>query len=213
MTTLSPLPPSPSLYPPNTHPPSPSTTTTTTPPPPPPSIPPLVYRIHHPSSQTRYSFATGFSAKNHTTILAFTTSLSRFGLAHLHQQTNISSPFISVYDDRAHAEAVARSMAPVWREDALLVTVDTRYLARGPVFRAVDLLREVGDGEAGMAKARPGAEAKRGGPGMGGLDEEALHRGEYLVMYRIPAQAVRDQTVVARGEDQGWRAVGVIGGV
>ena len=80
--------------------------------------------------------------------------------------------------------------------------VDTRYLARGPVFRAVDLLRE-GEGEGGWASARGVAAAERGA--------EWLHRGEYLVMYRIPAQAVRDETVVFRVEKQGWRAVGVIG--
>ncbi|KAH9865227.1 hypothetical protein IAQ61_009174 [Plenodomus lingam] len=103
MSTPSPL--SPSLHPPPTATPTPR------------SIPPLVYRIHHPSSQTRYSFSTGFSAKNQTTILAFSPPLLRFGLAHLHQQTNISSPFISVYDDLAHAEHVARWMAAAWAED------------------------------------------------------------------------------------------------
>lgn len=66
--------------------------------------------------------------------------------------------------------------------------VDTRHLARGPVFRAVDLLKEGGKGEEG----------------------EGLHEGEYLVMYRIPMQAVRGQTAVARGGGK-QAAVGVIG--
>ncbi|KAF2848744.1 hypothetical protein T440DRAFT_400506, partial [Plenodomus tracheiphilus IPT5] len=160
---------------------------------PPRSIPQLLYRIHRPTSQTRYSFATGFISKNQSTILSISTSVSRFGLAHLHQQTNISSPFISVYDDLAHAESVAGWMARMGGGEVVVVCVDSRYLGPGPVFRAEDLLR----GEAG-------------GGGGGG---EWLHRGEYLVMYRIPVQAVRDQRVVARGEGEGWRAVGVVGKV
>ncbi|KAH7090702.1 hypothetical protein FB567DRAFT_426976, partial [Paraphoma chrysanthemicola] len=139
----------------------------------------------------RYSFATGFSAKNQTTILNYTSALSRFGLAHLHHQTNISSPFISVYDTLSHAESVAKHFAQKYGEDTFVVTVDTRHFARGPVFRAADLLKEGGakDGET----------------------DEWLHWGEYLVMYRIPAQAIRDQTPVARGEAQKWRTVGMIG--
>ncbi|KAL1600884.1 hypothetical protein SLS59_005549 [Nothophoma quercina] len=42
--------------------------------------------------------------------------------------------------------------------------------------------------------------------------DEWLHWGEYLVMYRIPAQAIRDQTPVGRAKKEAWRAVGVIGG-
>ncbi|KAG9205208.1 hypothetical protein G6514_008785 [Epicoccum nigrum] len=156
---------------------------------PPPTIPSLVYRIHRPSAQTRYSFSTGFSAKNHTTILNYTSALSRFGLAHLNQQTNISSPFISVYDNLAHAEQVAKHWADKWGEEVLVVSVDTRHFARGPVFRAADLLKDAATGKA----------------------DEWLHWGEYLVMYRIPAQAIRDQTPVGRPKKEAWRAVGVIG--
>jgi hypothetical protein len=119
---------------PATHiPPPPST--------PPTTIPPIVYRIHRLNAQTRYSFATGFSAKNQTTILNYTSALSRFGLAHLYQQTNISSPFISVYDNLQHAEDVAKHWAEKWGEEVLVVSVDTRHFARGPVFRAADLLK------------------------------------------------------------------------
>lgn len=166
------------LAPPNTAPAAPT------------AIPALVYRVHHASAQTRYHFSTGFSAKNQTTILNHTLALSRFGLAHLNQQTNISSPFISVYDNLAHAENVAKYFATKYGEDAYVVTVDTRHFARGPVFRAADLLKG----------------------GQGRERDEWLHWGEYLVMYRIPAQAIRDQTPVARGSDQKWRTVGVIGG-
>ncbi|KAF1852030.1 uncharacterized protein K460DRAFT_362799 [Cucurbitaria berberidis CBS 394.84] len=160
------------------------------------AIPPLVYRVHHASAQTRYAFSTGFSAKNQTTVLNYTSALSRFGLAHLHHQTNISSPFISVYDSRTHAENVAKHWTKEMGEDTFVVTVDTRHFARGPVFRAADLLKD----------------EMVGGGKKEGDDNEWLHWGEYLVMYRIPAQAIRDQTPVARGMDQRWRTVGVIGG-
>jgi hypothetical protein len=54
------------------------------------------------SSQTRYAFSTGFgNAIVQTTIVNYTSALSGFGLAHLNQQTNISFPFISVYDNMA----------------------------------------------------------------------------------------------------------------
>ncbi|KAJ4368844.1 hypothetical protein N0V83_005926 [Neocucurbitaria cava] len=163
---------------------------------PPTAIPSLVYRVHRVNAQTRYAFSTGFSAKNQTTILNYTSALSRFGLAHLHQQTNISSPLISVYDNLAHAENVAKHWAKEKGEDTYVVTIDTQHLARGPVFRAADLLKD--EMAAGGKKEVDG--------------DEWLHWGEYLVMYRIPAQAIRDQTPVARGANQDWRAVGVIGG-
>ena len=101
-----------------------------------------------------------------------------------------------MYDNLAHAENVARHWAKEKGEDTLVVTVDTRHLARGPVFRAADLLKDeiVGGGK----KEADG--------------NEWLHWGEYLVMYRIPAQAIRDQTPIARGVNQDWRTVGVIGG-
>lgn len=91
------------------------------------------------------------------------------------------------------------------------MTVDTRHLARGPVFRAADLIaaaeEEKGDGEAtGKVKGRRDSCAKSDS------EEEWLHWGEYLLMYRVPAQAIRDQTPVVRVSDQKWRAPGVIGG-
>jgi hypothetical protein len=146
--------------------------------------------VHRNSSQTRYSFSTGFSSKNQTTIVNYTSALSRFGLAHLTRQTNISSPFISVYDNLAHAEAVAKHFGERYGEDTWVVTVDPTHFARGPVFRAADLLNEAAGGEE--------------------VDGEWLHRGEYLVMYRIPPQAIRDETPICRGMNQQWRAVGVI---
>ncbi|KAF2829930.1 hypothetical protein CC86DRAFT_367835 [Ophiobolus disseminans] len=166
-------------------------------PPAPASIPALVYRVHRASSQTRYAFATGFSAKNQTTIVNYTSGLSRFGLAHINQQTNISSPFISVYDNLAHAENVAKHFATNFNEDTFVIKVDTQHLARGPVFRAADLIKEGGGSVA---------------EGKDAYMEEWLHWGEYLVMYRIPAEAVRDETPIARGADQRWRIVGAIGG-
>lgn len=100
-----------------------------------------MYRVQRTIAQTRYSFSTGFTAKNQTTILNYTSALSRFGLAHLNRQTNISSPFISVYDDLSHAENVAKYLAETFSEEVLVVSVDTRHFARGPVFRAADLLK------------------------------------------------------------------------
>lgn len=162
-----------------------------------------MYRVHHNSAQTRYTFSTGFTAKNQTTVLSYTSALSRFGLAHLNHQTNISSPFISVYDNQGHAENVARHLSQKYGEDTCVVKIDTQHLARGPLFRAADLLSEANSEEAGGKSGRE-MESKE--------MREWLHWGEYLVMYRIPAQAVRDQTPIARGADQRWRTVGAIGG-
>jgi hypothetical protein len=162
---------------------------------PPTIIPLLVYRVHRASAQTRYAFGTGFSSKNQTTIVNYTSGLSRFGVAHLHRQTNISSPFISVYDTLSHAESVAKQFSQKYGEDTFVVTIDTRHLARGPVFRAADLLKDTDDSKSGDKDL---------------VMENWLHWGEYLVMYRIPAQAIRDQTPVERTHK--WGAVGVIGG-
>lgn len=92
-----------------------------------------------------------------------------------------------MYDNLAHAENVARHFATKYGEDAYVVTVDTQHLARGPVFRAADLLKD----ESGFQS---------------GEGDEWLHWGEYLVMYCIPAQAIRVETPVARVSK-----VGVIG--
>ncbi|KAJ8116589.1 hypothetical protein OPT61_g2013 [Boeremia exigua] len=93
-----------------------------------------------------------------------------------------------MYDNLSHAENVARYLAAKWGEELLIVTVDTGHFARGPVFRAADLLRDVDAGA-----------------------DDWLHWGEYLIMYRIPAQAIRDQTSVGRSKKEAWPSVGVIG--
>lgn len=72
-----------------------------------------------------------------------------------------------------------------------MVKVDTRHFARGPVFRAADLLA----GREGEMTA----------------EERELHRGEYLIMYRIPAQAIVIETKVGMVEQARWGAVGAIG--
>ncbi|KAF9738036.1 hypothetical protein PMIN06_008509 [Paraphaeosphaeria minitans] len=150
-------------------------------------IPPFVYRVHRASAQTAYDFGTGFRAKNQTTIISERSHLSRFGLAHLNQQTNVSSPFISVYRSQAHAEEVARHFARLHDEDTWVVTIDTNHLSRGPVFWAGNLL----EGQEVTAS------------------QAWLHEGEYLFLYRIGAQAIRDQTRVVRKET---RSYGIIGG-
>ncbi|KAJ4356243.1 uncharacterized protein N0V89_004273 [Didymosphaeria variabile] len=151
------------------------------------SIPSFVYRVHRNRSQTQYDFSTGFRAKNQTTIINQLFHLDRFGLAHLHQQTNISSPFISVYRSQAHAEEVARYFARLYDEDTWVVTIDTNHLSRGPVFWAANLLK--------------GQELTAA--------QLWLHEGEYLCLYRISPQAIRDQTRVVRKESRDY---GVIGG-
>ena len=150
------------------------------------SLPPFVYRVHRSRAQTYYDFSTGFRAKNQTTIVNLESVLLRFGLAHLKHQTNISSPFISVYNDHAHAEAVARYFANLYHEDTWVVTIDTNHLSRGPVFWAANLLagQELSD------------------------TEKWLHAGEYLCLYRISPQAIRDETLLARTS----QSCGVIGG-
>ncbi|KAJ4297887.1 hypothetical protein N0V90_005786 [Kalmusia sp. IMI 367209] len=150
----------------------------------------IVYRVHRAGAQTRYSFSTGFAAKNQTTIVNFPSIRDRFGLAHLNQQTNISSPFVSVYKSLSHAEAVARHFAERYNEDTYVVTIDTNHLPRGPVFWAATILT--------------GQDLS--------AEQKWLHEGEYLVMYRIGPQAIRDQTLVVKRDTQGWRAPGVVGG-
>jgi hypothetical protein len=155
------------------------------------SIPAYVYRVHRPGAQTRYSFGEGFRAKNQTTIVNYTSGLRRFAMAHLSGATNISSPLISVYDNQAQAERIAHHLSQKNGQETLVVKIDTRHFARGPVFRAADFLKEV------EAEMSPG--------------ERELHRGEYLIMYKIPPQAIVVETPVGREYGARRMAVGVIG--
>ena len=153
-------------------------------------VPALVYRVHRDSCQTKYSFGTGFSAKNHTTIINQASLIEKFGLAHLTRQTNISSPFISVYDSAAHANQVARYLTMKYGEDTKVVEIDTRRFARGPPFRAADILKNIPQSD----------------------EDKFLHQGEYMLMYTIPREALVVETKVGFGVDTKRRAVGVIGG-
>jgi hypothetical protein len=158
------------------------------------SIPARVYRVDRPGSQTRYTYGTGFTAKNHTTILNSPFLVERFGNAHLNEQTNISSPLISVYDNLAHAERVAHHLAKKHSERTTVVTIDTSRWARGPVFRAADILRNRGEELT--------------------IEENFMHHGEYMVMYNIPREAIITETPVGYTADAIWstKGVGVIGG-
>lgn len=90
-----------------------------------------------------------------------------------------------------------------------MVTVDPAHFARGPVFRAADLLREEPSGELACSNNK---KKGRRSEDVANVADEWLHWGEYLVMYRIPAQAIRDQTPIAKVGDQKQKGVGVIGG-
>lgn len=74
-----------------------------------------------------------------------------------------------------------------------MVTIDTSRWARGPVFRAADILRN--RGEELSAEGR------------------FLHQGEYMVMYNIPREAIVTETPIAYAADamRSTRGVGVIG--
>lgn len=94
--------------------------------------------------------------------------------------------------------------------------IDTQYLARGPVLRAADLLREEEKGlQEIVGSGRRDSAVSGGNGGVQGREAEHsawLHEGEYLFMYSIPIQAVRGHTVVSRGEvRRGSGGVGVIG--
>jgi hypothetical protein len=92
-----------------------------------------------------------------------------------------------VYDNLARAELVARHFSAKYvGEEVWIVTIDTNYLARGPVFRAADILK-------------------------GKVEKDGwLHEGEYLVMYTVPRQAIRSETLVAKGGGKEG-TVGLIG--
>ncbi|KAF1917149.1 hypothetical protein BDU57DRAFT_575886 [Ampelomyces quisqualis] len=181
--------PSPSFLPAPTSPSSTSTTSTTSDVPA--CVPHYVYRVHHPSAQTKYSFGAGFSSKNHSTIIPELAIADRFGLAHLHGATNISSPLISVVATLGQAERLAACVAAKFPdEDVSVVKIDTAHFARGPVWRAEYMLQREGKGR----------------------EKEWAHEGEYLVTYWVPGQAIVSETVVCRGKGGKRGSIGVIGG-
>lgn len=150
----------------------------------PPNIPPFVYRVQLPNSRTSYAFNLGLRAKNQTTILNTTSLISQFTLAHINAQTNVSSPLIALYDNFAHAERVASYFAEKLGCQVKVVTIDTKYLGRGPVFWARDIIKE-------REKT------------------EWLHSGELLVTYQIPVRALTAETPVGRDKGANWGPVGM----
>lgn len=82
-------------------------------------------------------------------------------------------------------------MSEKYGEETTVVAVDTRHFARGPIFRAADLLA--------------GRESEMT------LEEWEIHQGEYLVMYKIPAQAIRTETAVGRRRSTMPSLIGAIG--
>lgn len=86
---------------------------------------------------------------------------------------------------------MAHFMSERYGEETTVVAVDTRHFARGPIFRAADLL--IGK-EAELSMA-----------------EWELHQGEYLIMYKIPPQAIRTEMAVGRRGSGRPLAVGAIG--
>lgn len=157
-------------------------------------IPDTVYRVQLPNAQTKYSFSEGFRAKNQTTILSTPHLVDRFGMAHLRHQTNISSPFISVYTDLAHATHVAQRLSERYGTACKLVSIDTRHFARGPLFRAADVLKNASED---VKNAHPIP-----------LEDDFMHQYEYLVQYRIPAQALINEEPVGQTMEPAWKAVG-----
>ncbi|KAF2190784.1 hypothetical protein K469DRAFT_560036 [Zopfia rhizophila CBS 207.26] len=160
------------------------------------TLPHLVYRVDYPTAQTTYNPSSGFRAKNQTTILSTTFTLKTTLIPHLTWATNRSSPFISVFSSKSHAEQWARHLsAQKGGMRCYVLTINTRMLGRGPVFRAEDWVGEVVEG----------------GEGMGGreLTEWSWnHEGEYLIMYKIPKEAIVDELDVG-GEDEVFRALGL----
>lgn len=147
------------------------------------ALPPFVYRVQVPKSRTAYAFNTGLRAKNQTTILNTTRLISQFTLAHINEQTNISSPLIALYDNQAHAERVAYLWAERLQCQVMLITIDTKYLGRGPVFWARDIIHD-------REKT------------------EWLHTGELLVTYQVPVRALLNEVPIGKDKAPSFGAVG-----
>jgi hypothetical protein len=157
--------------------------------PPPTVVPKTVYRVDYSGSQTTFSPTAGFLARNQSTIINTPQQIQRFAIPHLLWQSNISSPFISVFADKEHAERWARDLAERNNSNSLyyVVAIDTEKLARGPIFRAADIL-------AGRVLSEM---------------EEGLHFSEYLVLHRIPGQALREEIIVSAGVVSTWQNLGL----
>lgn len=107
--------------------------------------------------------------------------MTRFAAAHIEGATNISSPFISVYDSQAHAERIAHHMTATNTENDyfFVVEIDTRRLGRGPVIRAANYLHLL------PPELRMDPNTRE------------IHRGEYLLQYTIPVEAIVREIHVA----------------
>ncbi|KAF2200522.1 hypothetical protein GQ43DRAFT_70119 [Delitschia confertaspora ATCC 74209] len=151
------------------------------------AVPRTVYRVDYMSSQTTFNKTDGFRARNQTTIINTPSTLQKYAMPHLAWQTNFSSPFISVFADKQHAERWARTFAEKNGDKCYVVSVDTTKLARGPIFRAADLLADV--------ELSPA--------------EESMHFSEYLVLHRIPGMALIEEIIVSAEVNSTWQSLGL----
>ncbi|KAF2497842.1 hypothetical protein BU16DRAFT_525432 [Lophium mytilinum] len=161
-----------SVMPVSYHTTSPTTSTAT-----PLSIPSYLYRVDYPGSRTLLT-PSGFVAANTTITISSTIALRHHASLHFDWRSRASSPFISLFADRAHAVNWAQAIS-VLRENVVcyVTQISTAALGPGPIFRAADLL--------GAA------------PGGGGCGQ---HAGEYLVLWQIPIEACVGEVVVRAGE-------------
>ena len=140
-------------------------------------IPDDLYRVNYPDSRTAFSTTKGFSASD-TTKVYDTSELAEFKQAIVNQFTwscRASSPFVSLFSDRAHAESWGRK-EPWHRHKGLsddwsLHVIDTtklkdtnRFFKLSDLWEELDLDLPVGAGQ---------------------------HiRGAFLCLHRIPIDAI-----------------------
>jgi hypothetical protein len=139
-----------------------------------PELPQYLYRVHRTGAQTYYDFSHGFKAKFQKAILSHKMDTDRQARDHLTGRTNIASPFISAYADASRAEAVAKYFADKYQTNTSVVKINTQHLARGPIWRAIDIL-------AGVT--------------LNSMDHW-LHEGEYLIFLKVPPEAIVSETFI-----------------
>ncbi|ORX94459.1 hypothetical protein BCR34DRAFT_629189 [Clohesyomyces aquaticus] len=151
-------------------------------------IPDTLYRVDYPGSQTVFSSTSGFTSADTTKVFP-AHELDEFKQAIVNQFTwssRASSPFISLFSDREHAENWG--CKEPWRGhkdkkgDWSLCAIDTTVLKdTGRFFKISDLVEELG--------------LKIPGPA-------GQHvRGAFVCLHRIPAEAVIERTSAKEVEE------------
>ncbi|WEW61790.1 hypothetical protein PRK78_007286 [Emydomyces testavorans] len=134
-------------------------------------VPPRLYYVRHARSQAYDDFSGGFRARDYGRFYPYSDTQAEFSKSvenHLDWSSREPSPYLSVMSDRNHADNFALVMQSRTGYVAEVYEINARRLNTSYIFNVPYLMEEL------RLSVRP----------------DAMNASEYLVLHRIPGQAV-----------------------